>query len=96
MATLLSAITDHLANRPEPAPQALTTSCAITTFLDYLVPVPKSAVDADLRLEQFPEWYRLRYVAVRKDRIGASFGEIFPTYGSIVMLVATLVYVFSK
>jgi hypothetical protein len=96
VATLLRAITDHLAKRPEPARQTPVAAGVLSTFLDYFVPLPKSTIVGDVKLQHFPEWYRLRYLASQKEGTGASFGEIFPTYGSIVMVVATLTYVFLK
>jgi len=69
---------------------------SFSELLDYLVPRPKSMIVEDVKLQQFPEWYRLRYLALQKEGTRANFGEIFPTYGSIVMVVATLAYVFLK
>jgi hypothetical protein len=96
VATLLRAITDHLAKRPEPAQQMPVVEGSLSTFLDYFVPRPKSTIVGDVKLQQFPEWYSVRYLALQKEGTGASFGEIFPTYGSIVMVVATLAYVSSR
>ena len=96
VATLLRALTDHLANRPGPEPEAAAAGSALGAFFDHFIPLPKSSNLGDIKLQQFPEWYRLRYLAVQEKGTGASFGEIFPTYGSIIMVVATLAYVFSK
>jgi len=96
VATLLRAITDHLNKRPEPARQAPVTGGRLNTFFDYFIPRPNSTIIGDTKLQQFPDWYRLRYLAVQKEGTGASFGEIFPSYGSIAMLVASLAYVFLR
>ncbi len=96
VATLLRAITDHLAKQPEPAPQLDGMASSLDSFLDYFVPRPNSTNIGDVNLQQFPLWYRVRYLILQKESKEASFGEIFPTYGSIVMLVVTLVYVFFK
>lgn len=96
VATLLHAITDHLAKRPEPPQQVPVVGGAVSKFLDYFVPRPKSTIVGDVELQQFPEWYRIRYLTLQGKGTGASFGEIFPTYGSIAMVVATLAYVFLR
>jgi hypothetical protein len=96
VATLLHAIRDHLEKRPEPAIQVPVVGGLLNTILDYFIPQPKSTIIGDDELQQFPEWYRLRYLLQQKNNQRANFGEVFPTYGSIVMLISTLVYVFIK
>ena len=96
VATLLRAITDDLAQRPEPTDQAPVGAGCLSIILDYLIPLPKSTIVGDVKLQQFPDWYRLRYLLLQKEDHRAGFGEIFPTYGSIAMLIATLAYVFLK
>jgi hypothetical protein len=96
VATLLRAITDDLTKRPEPAKRAPVIGGWLSTSFDYFIPRPTSTIVGDAKLQQYPDWYRFRYLAVQKEGTGANFGEIFPPYGSIAMLVASLAYVFLR
>ena len=95
VATLVNALNDHLSGKPlqDGSSQNLPSSCHCFDFLDYFVPRPQATVISDVALERHPDWYREQFLAVQKRGTGASFGEIFPTYGSITMLVFALSYV---
>ena len=96
VATLIRALTDHLAKRPEPDLKVPEVACCPGVILDHFIPVPRASIIGDVTLEQYPEWYRRRFHQVQSEGTGASFGEVFPSYGSIIMLVAALAYVFAK
>lgn len=89
---LILALTDHLGNRERAREDSKTVVCSFERYLDYVVPRPKSTYQGDVQIEEYPAWYRERY-AIVQERTKASFGEIFPTYGSILILLASLLRV---
>ncbi len=91
---LMIALTDHL-SRDELRTKVLYEPKPMRTggFVDFFIPVPASTIVTDVALRSMPDWYRARFLAAQESGTGAGFGEIFPTYGSITMLLAALAYV---
>ena len=91
--TLILALTDNLNNRSSSDVKSIQWDCWINKYLDYVVPIPKSTYQGDIDLVQYPDWFRVRYAIMQEKGTKASFGEIFPTYGSILMLLTSTAYV---
>jgi hypothetical protein len=90
---LILALTDHLNNRESSDVNSTKKNCCLDKYLDYVIPRPKSTYQGDIELGQYPDWYRVRYAIMQGKGTKASFGEIFPTYGSILMLFTSIVYI---
>lgn len=90
---LILSLTDHLNNRSSSPVNSTQGDCWLDKYLDYVIPRPKSTYQGDIELVQYPEWFRVRYAIMQEKGTKASFGEIFPTYGSILMLLTCVVYV---
>jgi hypothetical protein len=93
VSTLITALTDHLNHRSARRGNRTHTGCRFDVYLDYIVPLPKSTHKGDIELAQYPGWYRAQYAMAQKKGTRAGFGEIFPTYGSIVMLLTAILNV---
>lgn len=92
VATLILALTDHINNQSVSRVKGTQGGCWLDKYLDYVVPRPKSPYQGDIELAQYPEWFQVRYGIRQEKGTKASFGEIFPTYGSILMLLTAIVY----
>lgn len=97
VAILISALLDNLDGRELVIQKTEETrNSPMDSWLDYVIPRPSSTTRSKVDIKDYPEWYRSRYLIVQSKGTGAVFAEIFPTYGSIIMLLASLGYVFTN
>lgn len=94
VSTIISALLDDLneIKRTETVGE-VTEAGKLKKFFDYFIPIASSTVQSDVRLKSFPAWYRDRFLVVQNSGTGATFGELFPTIGSFLMLIGAMAYV---
>ena len=88
--TLISALLDSLQSPPPATSKSQRKPRYDYLYLDFIIPCPDATFMGDVELSCYPQWFRERYLAQQSKGTGASFGEKFPTYGSILMLITAV------
>lgn len=100
VATLITVLLDNLKTKDDGKANTSTSDKKVpktANFFDRWIwprPVPSATSESDVDLKDYPDWYQKRYIIHQEKGTGAVTGEWFPTIGSIVLLIISLLYVF--